>query len=99
MHLGSCLRHWSLNRTQTLAEVASWPKLKDPSDAEPYVQQNIKDGADYIKLMHESGRSMGASFALPSLSLQTALIDAAHAHVSSSVCPLACNTSGPKNTA
>lgn len=64
--------------------MASWPKLKDPADAEPYVRQNIEDGADYIKLMHESGGSMGATFAMPSLELQSALIDAAHAHVSPS---------------
>ena len=39
---------------QTLAEVATWPKLAKTEDVEPYMQQNIKDGADYIKLSQSS---------------------------------------------
>ena len=39
---------------QTLAEIATWPKLALPEDVEPYIEQNIKDGADYIKLSQSS---------------------------------------------
>ncbi len=43
-----------IGQYQTLAEVATWPKLVRPEDVEPYMQQNIKDGADYIKLSQSS---------------------------------------------
>jgi hypothetical protein len=44
-----------------------------------YIKQNIADGADYIKLMHESGSSMGAQFTKPSVELQEIIIKEAHA--------------------
>lgn len=45
-----------------------------------YVNQNIADGADYIKLMHESGSALGAKFAKPSVELQILVINEAHAN-------------------
>lgn len=65
---------------ETLAEVATWPKLAKTEDVEQYMQQNIKDGADYTKLMHESGKIMGQKFNIPSIELQTAVVKAAHDH-------------------
>jgi hypothetical protein len=64
---------------KTLAEIATWPKLKTEEDVKKYVKQNIADGADYIKLMHESGSSLGAQFTKPSVSLQEMVIREAHA--------------------
>lgn len=61
-------------------EFALWPKLEKPSDAAGYIQDRLKEGVDYIKLMHESGALMGADFNKPSLELQKAVIDEAHAH-------------------
>ena len=42
--------------------------------------QNIKDGADYIKLFQESGKALGENFPHPSTSLQASLVAAAHKH-------------------
>lgn len=61
-----------------LAEIAKWPRLRTESDVKTYLQENISNGADYIKLMHESGAAMGAQFTKPSLSLQKTIIDLAH---------------------
>lgn len=63
---------------QTLAEVATWPKLVTPEDGRRYVQDRLKENVDYIKLMHESGAIMGTEFNKPSLELQKAIIDEAH---------------------
>ncbi|KAK4629106.1 hypothetical protein CLAFUW4_08324 [Fulvia fulva] len=65
---------------QTQAEVATWPKLKTPADAKQYISDRLAEGVDYIKLMHESGTVMGQTFNKPTLDLQKALIDEAHAH-------------------
>jgi hypothetical protein len=61
-----------------LAEIAKWPRLRTQQDVEEYLATNISNGADYIKLMHESGSAMGASFTKPSLDLQKTIIDLAH---------------------
>ncbi|KAK6437180.1 hypothetical protein LTR95_006633, partial [Oleoguttula sp. CCFEE 5521] len=63
-----------------LAEVATWPRLKTEQDAKDYIRDRISEGVDYIKLMHESGTVMGAKFNMPSLELQKAVIDEAHAN-------------------
>lgn len=63
---------------QTLAEIATWPKLVTPEDGRKYVQDRVEENVDYIKLMHESGTVMGAEFKMPSLDLQKAVIDEAH---------------------
>ena len=42
------------------------------------MEDRVKEGVDYIKLMHESGTVMGANFSMPPLDLQKAVIDEAH---------------------
>lgn len=55
--------------------------MKTPEDAKEYVKQRVEqDKVDYIKLMHESGTALGMQFNQPSVSLQKAVIDAAHAN-------------------
>jgi hypothetical protein len=61
-----------------LAEIAKWPKLRTESDVKDYLKTNLANGADYIKLMHESGAAMGATFIKPSLDLQKTIIRLAH---------------------
>ncbi|KAK3654061.1 hypothetical protein LTR56_003497 [Elasticomyces elasticus] len=61
-------------------ELATWPKLDTPESGRKYVQDRLKDKVDYIKLMHESGRFLGAKINKPSLELQRAVIDEAHKH-------------------
>lgn len=68
----------TLTRLQTLAELATWPKLATAEDAKKYIQDRVNEGVDYIKLMHESGTVMGAEFNKPSIELQKAVIDEAH---------------------
>jgi imidazolonepropionase-like amidohydrolase len=62
----------------TLAEIATWPRLVTPDDGRKYVQDRLKEGVHYIKLMHESGKVMGAEFNKPTLELQRAVIEEAH---------------------
>lgn len=75
---------------QTAAEIATWPRLTSAADAKAYVAQNLSPagGADYIKLMHESGTAMGQEFPKPSLEIQQAVIAATHAtgHVAVAHC-------------
>jgi imidazolonepropionase-like amidohydrolase len=59
-------------------EFALWPKLEKPEDAKGYVEDRVREGVDYIKLMHESGLIMGQNFNMPSIELQKALIEEAH---------------------
>jgi len=59
-------------------EIAAWPKLTTPETGREYVRERVREGVDYIKLMHESGAFMGASFNKPSVELQKAVIDEAH---------------------
>lgn len=42
------------------------------------MQERVKEGVDYIKLMHESGTVMGLQLTKPSLDLQRAIVDEAH---------------------
>ncbi|KAK4499261.1 hypothetical protein PRZ48_009774 [Zasmidium cellare] len=65
---------------ETREEIATWPKLKTPEDGRQYIQDRLKEGVDYIKLMHESGTVMGHEFNKPSVELQKAVIDEAHKH-------------------
>jgi imidazolonepropionase-like amidohydrolase len=56
------------------------PTLTEPAEADAWVQARIDEGSDYIKIVHETGVSMGIKF--PSLSRETieAVIAAAHKH-------------------
>lgn len=49
-------------------------------DGRNYVRQRVKEGVDYIKLMHESGTVMNMGLSKPALELQRAIIDEAHQH-------------------
>ncbi|KAF2491659.1 hypothetical protein BU16DRAFT_594726 [Lophium mytilinum] len=75
---------------ETAAEIATWPKLASVADAEAYVAHNLSPagGADYTKLMHESGAALGQPFPKPSLDIQQAVITATHAagHVAVAHC-------------
>lgn len=62
------------------AEIATWPKLDTPESGRKYVQERVKEGVDYIKLMHESGAILKQNFNKPSLELQKAVIEEAHQH-------------------
>lgn len=62
-----------------LAEIAKYPRLRTEEDVKTYLAQNIANGADYIKLMHESGTAMGETYTKPPLSLQKTIIDQSHA--------------------
>ena len=81
--------------SKALAEVATWPKLAKPEDVKLCIQQNIKDGADYINRVslphfkhidflrcqvHERGKMLGQKFNLPSVEMHTAIVKAAHRH-------------------
>lgn len=63
---------------QTAAEIATWPKLTSPADAEAYVAHNLSPagGADYTKLMHESGTVLGLTLPKPTVDIQKAVIAA-----------------------
>ena len=60
-----------------MASMEHWPKLKNVEDAKPFIEQSVKDGADYIKLMHECGGAMGIEIPHPAESLQSAVVKAA----------------------
>ncbi|KAI0838493.1 hypothetical protein F5Y06DRAFT_48012 [Hypoxylon sp. FL0890] len=65
---------------ETRARIATWPDLKNQADVDAYIQDRIRDKADYIKLMHEDGNGLIVKPPLPSLELQKALVDTAHKH-------------------
>ena len=59
--------------------IATWPKLKVPSDAEPYVREQVEqNGASYIKMFHELGDSIGLHLPSPPIDVQEAVVIAAH---------------------
>lgn len=63
--------------------IDAWPKLKHPSEAKPFVEQQITQSkASYIKLFHELGDSLKLPVSLPRppLELQKAVVEAAHEH-------------------
>lgn len=61
---------------ETLAEIATWPKLTNRENVIEYLDWNQKEmQPDYIKLMHESGTSMGLKLSYPSVELQRTIIE------------------------
>ena len=59
--------------------IATWPKLRTPDDAEPYVKQQVEqNGASYIKMFHELGDSIGLSLPPPPMDVQSSVVKAAH---------------------
>ncbi|KAK7183936.1 hypothetical protein DPSP01_011740 [Paraphaeosphaeria sporulosa] len=63
---------------ETAAEIAKWPKLSCREDVVEYLDwMEAEMQPDYIKLMHESGTSMGWPLAKPSVGLQRIIVDEA----------------------
>ncbi|KAF9879487.1 hypothetical protein CkaCkLH20_03030 [Colletotrichum karsti] len=61
--------------------VSTWPMLRKPEDAEPFVKQQIKEnGAAYIKMFHELGDTLGMDLPRPPMDIQKAVVAAAHKH-------------------
>ena len=66
---------------EVLVGLDGWPKLTTPKSAAAYVAQNKAMGADFIKLMQESGECLTLSpLPAPTQTLQEAVVNAAHAH-------------------
>ena len=66
-----------LHAPTNLAGLDQWPKLQTMKDAEEFVNKNIADGADYIKVMQECGISIGIKILHATLDLQAAVVQAA----------------------
>ncbi|KAF2799781.1 hypothetical protein K505DRAFT_370731 [Melanomma pulvis-pyrius CBS 109.77] len=61
---------------ETAAEIAAWPKLTNRENVIAYLEWNQKEmEPDYIKLMHESGTSMGFKLDYPSVELQKIIVE------------------------
>ena len=54
------------------------PKVTTPEEAESFVEKNLKDGADYIKILHECGAAMGQSYPSFPEPIQAAIVEASH---------------------
>ncbi|KAF2732868.1 hypothetical protein EJ04DRAFT_544443 [Polyplosphaeria fusca] len=66
-------------RPETAAEIAKWPKLSNRENVVEYLEWTTKEmQPDYIKLMHESGTSMGMKLQYPSVELQKIIIEESH---------------------
>jgi imidazolonepropionase-like amidohydrolase len=62
------------------ATLKSWPKVRSPADAEGVVQLNLRNSADYIKILHENGAALGKEFpSFPTDSI-SAVVSSAHSH-------------------
>jgi imidazolonepropionase-like amidohydrolase len=60
------------------AEIAKWPKLSDRENVIEYLEWTTREmQPDYIKLMHESGKMMGAELNYPSVELQRIIVEEA----------------------
>lgn len=61
---------------ETLASIATWPKLTDRQSVVDYLDWTAREMApDYIKLMHESGTIMGFKLDQPTVDLQHAIVE------------------------
>ncbi|KAI9151247.1 hypothetical protein HJFPF1_08446 [Paramyrothecium foliicola] len=59
--------------------VSSWPKIRAPEDAAPFVRLQIEEhGASYIKIFHELGDTLGMDLPHLSTDVRRAIVDAAH---------------------
>lgn len=69
------------DKEAALKRMEAWPELESADQAEDFIVDMKAKGADYIKLMHESGACLlGNPLPLPSHELQSALVQAAHKH-------------------
>ncbi|KAF1931147.1 uncharacterized protein M421DRAFT_99059 [Didymella exigua CBS 183.55] len=65
---------------ETLASIATWPKLTDRTSVIEYLTWTSREMApDYIKLMHESGAAMGLKLDQPTVSLQRTVVEESRA--------------------
>jgi len=65
---------------ETLAAIAHWPKLSNRENVVEYLEWATREiQPDYIKLMHESGTSMGRKFDKPTVELQRIIVEEAKA--------------------
>lgn len=65
---------------ETLAAIATWPKLTDRKSVTEYLDWTGKEmQPDYIKLMHESGSVMGQQLSHPTVSLQRIIFEESRA--------------------
>jgi imidazolonepropionase-like amidohydrolase len=64
---------------ETAKDIATWPKLSNRENVVEYLEWNKKEmQPDYIKLMHESGISMGLQLSKPSVELERIIIEESH---------------------
>lgn len=56
------------------------PTLADPANAEAFVEERIREGSDFIKLVIESGKEHGLDFPTLSPATVEAVVTAAHDH-------------------
>ncbi|KAF2475371.1 uncharacterized protein BDR25DRAFT_254300 [Lindgomyces ingoldianus] len=64
---------------ETAAEIAKWPKLSNRENVVEYLEWCKREmQPDYIKLMHESGKSLGFELTYPSVELQTMIVTEAN---------------------
>ncbi|KAL9084201.1 MAG: hypothetical protein Q9165_008187 [Trypethelium subeluteriae] len=54
----------------SLATMKTWPKISGPADADEFVARNVREGADYTKILHDSGHAVKAG-PLPGLSTES----------------------------
>jgi imidazolonepropionase-like amidohydrolase len=65
---------------ETLASIATWPKLTDRQSVVDYLDWTSREMApDYIKLMHESGTVMGFKLSQPTRDLQRTIVEESRA--------------------
>ncbi|KAJ0295895.1 hypothetical protein COL5a_010968 [Colletotrichum fioriniae] len=58
--------------------ISTWPILRKPEDAEPFVKQQVEEnGASYIKMFHEIGDTLGMDLPRPPMDIQEAVVAAA----------------------
>jgi len=63
---------------ETLAEIATWPKLSNRANVIEYLEWAQREmQPDYIKLMHESGTSMGWQLTKPTVELERIIVEEA----------------------
>lgn len=66
-------------RPETLAAIATWPKLTNRENVIEYFDWVGQVQPDYIKLMHESGTIMGTKMSYPTVDLQRIIVEEARA--------------------
>ncbi|MCJ1251738.1 hypothetical protein MMC30_008975 [Trapelia coarctata] len=63
---------------ENLTMLKESPKITTPEEAESFVEQNLKNGADYIKILQECGAALGQSYSSFPEPIQAAIVEASH---------------------